>query len=139
MIAVRHILIAVAYTLIAAVIAVALPRGFPQIDPNFAAIIGGIVLLASALLHEIFARQEGEALLVDHVDELHAQNDRLRNELEDSRTDLAALKGDVAAMKKDRQSADVDARKEVDSVISEVKVLQGLIEQMAAKRGKSVV
>ncbi len=134
MIAVRHILIAVAYTLIAAAIAVALPRGFPQIDPNFAAIIGGIVLLASALLHEIFARQEGEALLVDHVDELLAQNDRLRNALEDQRTDLTALKGDVAAIRKDHQSAGADARKVVDSVISEVKVLQGLIEQMAAAR-----
>jgi len=138
MTAVRHILIAVAYTLIAAVIAVALPRGFPHIDPNIAAIIGGIVLLASALLHEIFARQEGEALLVDHVEELHARGARLQDALDEQRAEQAALRNQIAELCRDRQAAGADARREVDSVISEVKVLQGLVEQMAAVRAAAV-
>jgi len=134
MTALRHILIAVAYTLVAAVVAVALPRGFPRIDPNFAAVIGGIVLLASALLHEIFARQEGEAVLVDHVDDLHDRGAQLHAVVEAQRTELAALRGEIATLRTDREAAGVTARKEVDTVIAEVKVLQGLVEQMAAAR-----
>ena len=45
MMAPNHILIAIAYTLVAAVIAVLAPRNFPKIGTNAGAVLGGVVLL----------------------------------------------------------------------------------------------
>ena len=45
MTALNHILIAIAYTLVAAVIAVLVPRNFPEIGANAGAVLGGVVLL----------------------------------------------------------------------------------------------
>ena len=45
MTALNHILIAIAYTLVAAVIAVLVPRNFPEIGANASAVLGSVVLL----------------------------------------------------------------------------------------------
>ena len=45
MTALNHILIDIAYTLVAAVIAVLVPRNFPEIGANAGAVLGGVVLL----------------------------------------------------------------------------------------------
>jgi len=45
MMAPNHILIAIAYTLVAAVIAVLVPRNFPKIGANAGAVLGSVVLL----------------------------------------------------------------------------------------------
>lgn len=63
----RHILIAAAYSVIAAGVALALPRVIPGIELNLSVLIGGVMLLGSALLHEVFARQDETARLVEEV------------------------------------------------------------------------
>ena len=45
MTALNHILIAIAYTLVAAVISVLVPRNFPEIGANASAVLGSVVLL----------------------------------------------------------------------------------------------
>ena len=66
----NHILIATCYTLVAAGVAIALPYGFSAIDLNAAIVVGGVVLVGPALLHEVFARQDGEAKLADALQAL---------------------------------------------------------------------
>jgi hypothetical protein len=63
----RHILIALGYSIISAAVALMLPRVFPGIDPNTAIMLGAVVLVGSALLHEVFSRQEEEGRLVAEV------------------------------------------------------------------------
>ena len=60
-----HILIATVYTLLAAATAIGLPLLFPEIGAEIDAILGAVVFVGSAFLHEVFARQEMQANLVD--------------------------------------------------------------------------
>ena len=61
----RHILIALGYSIISAAVELTLPRFFNGIDPNTSIMLGAVVLVGSALLHEVFARQEDEGRLVE--------------------------------------------------------------------------
>ena len=60
-----HILIATVYTLLAAATAIGLLLLFPEIGAEIGAILGAVVFVGSAFLHEVFARQEMRANLVD--------------------------------------------------------------------------
>ena len=134
MTALSHILIAIAYTLVATVIAVFVPRGFPEIGANAGAALGGVVLLGSALLHEVFSRQESQSRVVDEMNHLRAENDDLRHSLDDAWSNVTAIREALTNYKAERDAEGVDKKREVDSVIAEVKVLQGLIEQFSAAR-----
>lgn len=71
--ALHHILIAVAYSLVAAVVAVGIPYFLPHLGPDAGAVIGGVVLVGSALLHEVFARQEGESKTAAEISRLNGE------------------------------------------------------------------
>ena len=134
MTALNHILIAVAYTLVAAVIAVFIPRGFPEIGANAGAVLGGVVLLGSALLHEVFSRQESQSRVVDEMRLLRTENDDLRDSLDDAWSNVTAIREALTTFKAEREADGLDKTREVDSVIAEVKVLQGLIQQFSDAR-----
>ena len=61
----HHIVIAVAYSLVAAAVAFFLPDLLPAMSAGTGAVIGGVVLIGPALLHEGFARPEGEKPTVE--------------------------------------------------------------------------
>ena len=134
MTALSHILIAIAYTLVAAMVAIVAPRGFPEIGAHGGAVLGGVVLLGSALLHEVFSRQESQSRVVDEVHHLRLENDDLRNSLEDAWSNVAAIRDSLMAFKAESEAEGRHKTREVDSVIAEVKVLQGLIEQFSAAK-----
>jgi len=134
MTALNHILIAIAYTLVAAAIAVLVPRGFPEFGANAGAMIGGVVLLGSALLHEVFSRQESQSRVVDEMRTLRLENDDLRDSLDAAWSNVTAIREALTAYKAEREAEGKDKTREVDSVIAEVKVLQGLIEQFSAAK-----
>jgi cyclic-di-GMP phosphodiesterase TipF (flagellum assembly factor) len=134
MTALNHILIAIAYTLVAAAIAVLVPRGFPEIGANAGAVIGGVVLLGSALMHEVFSRQESQSRFVDEMRHLRLENDDMRSSLDDAWSNVAAIRESLTTFKAEREAEGLDKTREVDSVIAEVKVLQGLIEQFSVAR-----
>jgi cyclic-di-GMP phosphodiesterase, flagellum assembly factor TipF len=126
--ALHHILIAACYTIAAAGVAAVLPHHLSWLDATAGAVIGGVVLIGSALLHEVFLRQEGESRLGDEMDAIRASLDAAHGE-------IASLRAALADAHDARATRDADGRKEVDSVIAEVKVLQGLIEQLSTARG----
>ena len=131
MTALNHILIAIAYTLVAAVIAIVVPRSFPEIGASAGAVLGGALLLGSALLHEVFSRQESQSRVVDEMLHLRLENDDLRNSLDEAWSNVTAIREALTTFKAEREAEGADKTREVDSVIAEVKVLQGLIEQFS--------
>lgn len=127
----NHILIAVAYTMVAMIVAILVPRWLPAIDANAGALIGGVLLFGSALLHEVFSRQESQAQFIDDVAVLRAENANLRTTLDEARSEVVSMRGAMDSFTEERSEESENGRREVDSVIAEVKVLQGLIEQFA--------
>ncbi len=129
-----HILIAVAYTLVSTTVAVVIPRWFPEFGPNTGILAGGAVLLGAALLHEVFSRQESQSRVFDEVRLLRTENDDLRLSLDEARSDVMTVRSALTSLSDDQETANKNEKREVDSVIAEVKVLQGLIEQFATAK-----
>ena len=132
MTALHHILVAVAYTLVAAAIAISIPLFLPRVGPDAGVVIGGVVLIGSALLHEVFARQEGDARQI-------AEIDRLTGDIRGAYSALDLAGAEIERLKKAVKSGLVagggsNPGHDVDSVIAEVKVLQGLVQQLSELR-----
>lgn len=130
--ALRHIAIAAAYTLLAAAVAVGLPLAFPALDPIAAIVIGGIILMGSALMHEVFLRQEGEARMAGLVARLENENKTIRRHFDDAIVEMTALRDSLQHVSRKSASEEAGRKQDVDSVIAEVKVLQSLVQQFSS-------
>jgi len=128
----HHILVATAYTLVAALIAVLIRYFLPHLGPDAGAIIGGVVLVGSAVLHEVFARQEGQARFAAEIERLQGDIRRVYDALDVAGGDMASPRKSVDEVR--QAGAGSAARRDVESVIAEVKVLQGLIENLSEAR-----
>ncbi|MHA1109038.1 MAG: EAL domain-containing protein, partial [Alphaproteobacteria bacterium] len=134
-----HILIATCYTLVAVAVATALPYGFPAIDLNGAIVLGGVLLIGAALLHEVFTRQESESKLADEIQMLQLEQGDARREMDQSRIRLRNLQRSLEQVVEEHEAI-AGQNRDVDSVIAEVKVLQTLIEQFSSSTiGKAAV
>jgi hypothetical protein len=132
MTALHHILVAVAYTLVAAVIAVSVPHFLPHVGPDAGAVIGGVVLIGSALLHEDFARQEGEARRVADISRLNGEIRGVYSAPDLAGAEIDRLKDTIEIL--GLGGAGSTANRDVESVIAEVKVLQVLVQQLSELR-----
>ena len=126
----RHILIALGYSIISAAVALVLPRGFPSVDPNTAIMLGGVVLIGSALLHEVFSRQEEEGRLVEEVQDLRAGHGQVMGELSRAREEVGNIYKAIETMTSRGGSGGKDLQEDVGKVMAEVKMLQGLVEEL---------
>jgi len=127
MIILRHLLIALIYTAFAAALAVTLPLGFPDLARSEALLIAGLVLVASALLHEIFARFERDETTHSQlavIDELNVElSESLRRTQKEVQQVHALVTGDPGK-----------APQKMGDIVAEVRVLQKLVEQLSSKR-----
>ncbi len=87
---ISHLLILLSYALIAAAVAFGLPQTVPVIERATAYLIGGIVFVGSALLHEVYARGLGREALADELYELRADHVVALAELEAMQEKIAA-------------------------------------------------
>lgn len=133
---VRHLLIALAYSVIAAAIALILPRTFPAIDLNTAIMLGAVVLVGSALLHEVFSRQEEEGRLTEEVQDLRAGHGKVIGELRRAREEVGNIYRAIEQMTGQRGSHK-ELEEDVGRVMAEVKMLQGLVEQLSTVADRS--
>ncbi|MBK19204.1 MAG: hypothetical protein CMM52_10270 [Rhodospirillaceae bacterium] len=129
-----HIGLVTVYTLMAAAAAIGLPYLFPEFGPDLGAIIGVIILVGCAILHEVFARQESHANLTDELSHLRNRNAELQIALDRVERESEILKGAVKKIAENRGIAIESGKKNVDSVIAEVKVFQGLVKQLSAAK-----
>jgi hypothetical protein len=72
-----------------------LPHLFPEIGAEIGAILGAVVFVGSAVLHEVFARQEMQANLVDELGHLRNRNAELQISLDRVERETDILKGAV--------------------------------------------
>ncbi|MFM2128982.1 MAG: hypothetical protein RL477_528, partial [Pseudomonadota bacterium] len=119
----KHLLIAFAYFLLAVAVALVLPAFVPSVSAPAGFIAGGVVLVAGALVHEAWTRFDAVELTEDRFEHLRAEIDRLR-------ADSLRLDGAIAALV---EGGDSKAKKDLDRVVSEVRVLQSLIEQLSTR------
>ncbi|MFT7569279.1 MAG: cyclic-di-GMP phosphodiesterase TipF (flagellum assembly factor) [Paracoccaceae bacterium] len=125
----RHILIALGYSIISAAVALMLPRFFSGIDPNTSIMLGAVVLVGSALLHEVFARQEEEGRLVEEVQDLRAGHGQVMGELTRAREEVGQIYKAIETMT-GRGSGGKALQEDVGKVMAEVRMLQGLVENL---------
>jgi len=122
----KHFAIFLCYAGGAAALALYAPLWLPLVDREAAIGLGLAALLGGGLLHEVYARLGREAFLVEKLLGLrHAQGEALE-ELSWTRRELAILREALESAGGLSRSG-----KNVDEVISEVKVLQSLIVRLA--------
>ena len=125
----RHILIALGYSIISAAVALVLPRFFSGIDPNTSIMLGAVVLVGSALLHEVFARQEEEGRLVEEVQDLRAGHGQVMGELTRAREEVGQIYKAIETMT-GRGAGGKALQEDVGKVMAEVRMLQDLVETL---------
>lgn len=125
----RHILIALGYSIISAAVALMLPRFFSGIDPNTSIMLGAVVLVGSALLHEVFARQEEEGRLVEEVQDLRAGHGQVMGELTRAREEVGQIYTAIETMT-GRGAGGEALKEDVGKVMAEVRMLQDLVETL---------
>lgn len=127
-----HLLIFLSYTLAAAATPFALHFGIGGIDPNVAAMSGGLVWLAGMVMHEVAVRFRQQARLSDEIILQRAAYDRVMGELDGARASLKLVQDALEAAAAKRNRA---AQNEIRQVVDEVRVLKALVDQIAARRG----
>lgn len=131
-------MIALAYAVAAAGISVALPQIFPQVNSVAGLIVGGVILIGCAIMHEIFARQEAQGAMAEEVHDLRLAQGEVMRELTRARQETMLIKEAVESAFANRGKG---LEKDVDNVVAEVRVLQNLVaklsEDVAAPRDLS--
>ncbi|HEU0072133.1 MAG TPA: EAL domain-containing protein [Alphaproteobacteria bacterium] len=125
--ALKHLLAVLAYGLFAVATVLLLPSLLPETGLSVALSVGVGLFVLAAVLHEHLARTEREGAIAADIRALHSIIDRLSDEAgllrEEART---VRQGLVEA------TENVDAREQhLEKVVSEVRVLQGLITQLS--------
>ena len=127
----KHLLIFASYAFIAAVVAVATPSTFPVIDTNLALVIGGLVLVGSMALHEVFARRERDYATAQRFYSLQQAFMQLKEDVGLVRRSSLRLE-EALELGSDGKPKKIGP--DLDKVVAEVRVLQTLIEQLSIKR-----
>ena len=132
----RHILIALGYSTIAGAVALVLPLTVSGVDSNTAIMLGAVVLIGPALLHEVFARQEEEGKLVEEVQDLRAGHGEVMGELSRAREEVGNIYKAIETMT-GKGGRGKELEEDVGKVMAEVKMLQGQVEQLTSASDES--
>lgn len=129
-----HFALFFTYSLVAGAIFV-VPDLFPAVDAAKAWAVAVFVYFAGALTHEVLARRAREDIVLRRVA-------AARRDLAEVRADLARLRGEPRRPGEAAPAAAGEATvapsgapaRSIDTVVAEVKVLQGLIERLYASK-----
>lgn len=126
---INHLAIVLSYTLLAATVGVTLPRHVATLDPQLAVWMGAAILLAFGLLHFALARLAHDRMIDARVAALEAAQADTRIEIQAARDEARRIHDaiEAAAMTRQGQIADLG------EVMTEVKVLQDLVEQLSVR------
>ncbi len=123
----RHVLIAICYAAVATAAGLALPRVAPGLGSEASVMAGGMIFVAFAVLHEVFARQDAEGRLAEDLTDLRLAQDAVSRE-------LAAARGEVSRLHQvltDRSARGPAGDGAYDALVAEVRVLQDLVDQIS--------
>ena len=122
-----HAVFALAYGAVALAVGLTLPLSIPGLDPWMAGGIGALVLLFGVVVHEVVARHMRERAMTRRFEDMAASRERLQMELMHAREELRAIYGKLTSA----PAAGIT----LSQVASEVKMLQGLVNQLSEERG----
>jgi cyclic-di-GMP phosphodiesterase, flagellum assembly factor TipF len=133
---INHILIFVSYALAIGAAAVSLPQYLPvqQFELHPAIWQGGAGIMAAAILHLALSRFGRDRRVNREILLLKSNNIETRSELTRAREEAKRIYEAIEGVAMSRQAASRPA--ELDQVITEVKMLQGLVEQLYERQGK---
>jgi cyclic-di-GMP phosphodiesterase TipF (flagellum assembly factor) len=123
----KHLLAILAYGLFAAATTLLLPRLLPDFGFSAALAAGIGVFVLAALSHEHLARGDRDAAIAADIRNLYSIIDRLSDESSLLREEARTVRQGLV-----EATQNVDAREQhLEKVVSEVRVLQGLITQLS--------
>lgn len=125
----KHLFLATSYVLFAVAVALVLPSVVVSIDSQWAMVIAGFVLIGSALTHEAIARGEHGVMVAEQYHALSRGYERLREEFIAMGEEASILHKALREKTKEKKSGP-----DLDKVVTEVRVLQSLIEQISQSR-----
>lgn len=125
----KHLLIASAYILLALAVALVLPGIVPSLGVAGGWLAGAVVVVAGAVMHESHARMDAADTTARQIYRLHKDLESLRADANHLRTEVPRLDAAVAALS---DGDDSKAKEDLERVVSEVRVLQNLIERLSA-------
>jgi cyclic-di-GMP phosphodiesterase TipF (flagellum assembly factor) len=129
----KHILLASCYGMLAIAVGLVLPDLMPVMAPPASWLAGGVVFVGGLVVHESHVRYEQNAEALGHVLLLGSDYDDLRGEIDTLRRAIAEIGENLRAIEEGGTKKD---NAELDRVVSEVRVLQHLIEQLSTSRSK---
>ena len=124
-----HILGAVAYTAIAATVALGLPSSVPFIDPNTSVIAGGLLWVACVVSHDLFVRLRQQTRVTDEIADQKTAYRQVMGELSSARAQVRLIQEALEAGAGRRNNKE---SREIKAVVDEVQVLKRLVEQLGA-------
>jgi len=123
-----HILIAATYVLVSVSVAFVLPLQFEAVDNISAQIIGAILFFIAVQFHTMYIWKFGKEDTVNRLLSLHQDYQVSLDKLEENKAELETLREKIYK---------VDNRQNTE-IISEMHVLQTLLNQVIEKSGKSL-
>jgi len=130
----KHLLIAFAYILLALAVALVLPGIVPGLGVAGGWLAGAVVVVAGGVLHESYTRIDAADTVARQMYRLHKDMEKLRAEADHLRKEVPRLDAAVTAL---ADGDDSKAKEDLDRVVSEVRVLQKLIEKLSSHGGDS--
>ncbi len=127
-----HIIIIASYFVVASAVALVAPGIVPALSADVAPLAAGMLFLACALAHLMFAQSDRNRRLLQELTVVRRQTRAIAEDLLSTQTQALQM----------RQTVDQAGRageQRVSEVIAEVKVLQGLIEIFSRKQEASAL
>jgi cyclic-di-GMP phosphodiesterase TipF (flagellum assembly factor) len=126
--AVKHCVIVIAYGVFAVMAGLLLPVRFPDLGNEFGMVFGIALFMLSALLHQYLARGERDGAINEHIDDLYLAYDRVREDIDLLREEARTVRAGLAHI---TDGVEQRAEEHLQKVMSEVRVLRNLIQQLS--------
>ena len=127
-----HIIIIASYFVVASAVALVAPAFVPALSAQVAPLAAGLLFLACAVAHLVFAQLDRNRRLLQELTVVRRQTREIAEDMLNTQTQALQM----------RQTVDQAGRageQRVSEVIAEVKVLQGLIEVFSRKQEARVL
>lgn len=124
----NHVLIVLSYSVLAVALGVALPFHVPAVDPRLAGELAGLAVIVSGAAHFVLSR-------LWHDREVDAQITALQAEVAQTRAELVGARDEAARIHAAIETALIgrrDKMADIEAIMAEVRVLQGLVTQLSA-------
>lgn len=127
--ALKHCVIVIAYGVFAAVAGLLLPVRLPQLGNEFGVTFGVALFMLSALLHQYLAKGTRDTAIDEHIDTLYAAYERAREEIDLLREEGRTIRTGLTNI---TDGVERRAEEHIQQVVSEVRVLRNLIQQLSS-------